>query len=131
MQDVESAGWKISMCWDNDFQSHSLRKLVVAFVNSYSVGGQFPTNPFNFQGYDLKHITVFVDGHPVGGNPIKMNFDDSGGQSVTETLLSLYQVSNRWMNDAGVTYSFFPHTHFSPRKNEYILSFLPGKMSIY
>ena len=32
---------------------------------------------------------------------------------------------------AGVTYSFFPHTHFSPRKNEYILSFPPGKMSIY
>jgi hypothetical protein len=29
--------------------------------------------------------------------------------------------------DAGVTYSFFPHTHFSPRKNEYILSFPPGK----
>ena len=23
------------------------------------------------------------------------------------------------------------HTHFSPRKNEYILSFPPGKMSIY
>ena len=44
---------------------------------------------------------MFVDGHPVGGNPIKMNFDDSGGQSVTETLLSLYQVTNRWMNDAG------------------------------
>ena len=32
---------------------------------------------------------------------------------------------------AVVTYSFFPHTHFSPRKNEYILSFPPGKMSIY
>ena len=78
---------EISMCWDNVFQSHSPRKFVVAFVNFYSVGGQFPTNPFNFQGYDLKHITVFVDGHPVGGNPIKMNFDDSGGQSVTETLL--------------------------------------------
>ena len=31
----------------------------------------------------------------------------------------------------GVTYSFFPHTHFSPRKNEYILSFPPGKISIY
>ena len=27
----------------------------------------------------------------------------------------------------GVTYSFFPHTHFSPRKNEYILSFPPEK----
>ena len=27
----------------------------------------------------------------------------------------------------GVTYSFFPHTHFSPRKNEYILSFPPGR----
>jgi hypothetical protein len=26
---------------------------------------------------------------------------------------------------AGVTYSFFPHTHFSPRKNEYILNFPP------
>jgi hypothetical protein len=92
---------EISMCWDNVFQSHSPRKLVVAFVNFYSVGSQFPTNPFNFQGYDLKHITVFVDGHPVGGNPIKMNFDDSGGQSVTEALLSLYQVTNKWMNDAG------------------------------
>jgi hypothetical protein len=31
---------------------------------------------------------------------------------------------------AGVTYSFFPHAHFTPRKNEYILSFPPGKMSI-
>ena len=35
------------------------------------------------------------------------------------------------LNRAGVTYSFFPHTHFSPRKNEYILSFPPGKRSIY
>jgi hypothetical protein len=39
---------------------------------------------------------VFVDGHPVGGNPIKMNVDDSGGQSVTDALLSLYQVTNKW-----------------------------------
>jgi hypothetical protein len=38
---------------------------------------------------------LFVDGHPVGGNPIKMNFDDSGGQSVTEALLSLHQVTNK------------------------------------
>jgi hypothetical protein len=37
---------EISMCWDNVFQSHSPRKLVVAFVNFYSVGSQFPTNPF-------------------------------------------------------------------------------------
>ena len=29
---------------------------------------------------------------------------------------------------SGVTYSFFPHTHFSPRKNEYILSFPPEKL---
>jgi hypothetical protein len=77
----------------NHLERKLARKLVVAFVNFYSVGSQFPTNPFNIQGYDLKHITVFVDGHPVGGNPIKMNFDDSGGQSVTEALLSLYQVT--------------------------------------
>jgi hypothetical protein len=29
---------------------------------------------------------------------------------------------------SGVTYSFFPHTHFSSRKNEYILSFPPEKL---
>ena len=32
------------------------------------------------------------------------------------------------IESTGVTYSFFPHT---PRKNEYIPKFPPGKMRIY
>ena len=50
------------------------------------------------------------------------------GTTVTSSAKSAIDVIG---NGSGVTYSFFPHTHFSPRKNEYILSFPPGKMSIY
>ena len=46
--------------------------------------------------------------------------------------MTMLMIKSRFMVfNAAVTYSFFPHTHFSPRKNEYILSFSPGKMSIY
>ena len=57
-------------------------------------------------------------------------------QSDTQIALSEYNKLRNHDNETGltgtgVTYSFFPHTNLSPRKNEYILSFPPGKMSIY
>jgi hypothetical protein len=51
--------------------------------------------------------------------------------SVKTCLQDQFQQTWHANIDTGVTYSFFPHTHFSPRKNEYILRFPPGKMSIY
>ena len=42
-------------------------------------------------------------------------------------LFGLANLTKLSVGSAGVTYSFFPHTHFSPRKNEYILRFPPRK----
>ena len=94
-----------SMSWDNIYQGTRPHLIVIGFVNSVAVAGNYSHNPWNFQGYDLQQITVFLDGNPIQGNPIKTNFNDTDGINVTDVLVKMYENTNKWCKDLGTDLS--------------------------
>lgn len=92
---------QVAFTWDNMFQGVRPNKLIVAFVDSAAVAGTYSTNPFNFKHYGLNRIDLYVDNVPVGGNPLKLNFDDSSGQTTLPAYNSMFDVMGKWMQDSG------------------------------
>lgn len=83
------------------FQGSRPEKVIIGFVKSKAVNGDYTTNPFNFENCGIKHIAVYADGLPVGGNPLKMDFTSSDGTAVTRAYTNLLQYAGKWRQDAG------------------------------
>ncbi|KAK3107460.1 hypothetical protein FSP39_015061 [Pinctada imbricata] len=92
---------QVNFTWDNVFQGMSPNKVVIGFVDSKAVAGSYDKNPFFFQNYNLNQITVFVNGIPTQGRPIKVMYDSSKGYMSSSVLLSLFQSAGKWMRDCG------------------------------
>lgn len=90
----------ISFTYDNLFQGLRPNRCCIAFVKSLAVSGNFQLNPFNFDNFNLTQIGLFVDGVPVGGNVMKLNFDASSGRTIIPAYNSMFEVTNKWMRDA-------------------------------
>lgn len=87
---------QVTFNWDNIFQGIRPNQLVVAFVDSAAIAGTYSTNLFNFKHYGLNRI-----GLSVGGNPLRLNYDDSSGQTILPTFNSMFEVMGKWMQDPG------------------------------
>lgn len=61
--------------WDNLFSGQKPNQIVVAFVNSNALSGNYNSNPFHFLNCDIQSICLYADGIPVWGNPLKLNFN--------------------------------------------------------
>lgn len=92
---------QVTFTWDNMFQGMKPNQVVVAFVDSAAVAGTYSTNPFNFTHYGLNPIGLYVDNIPVGGNPLRLNYDDSSGQTILPAFDSMFEVMGKWMQDSG------------------------------
>ena len=67
--------------WDNLFQGHRPNRVIVGFVKSKTLSGDYKSNPFHFINRNIQSICLYIDGVPVGGNPLKLNFDKTEGQT--------------------------------------------------
>lgn len=90
-----------SFSYDNICVDRLANKVVIGFVSSSSVVGSYNSSPFNFQGFDLRQITLSVDGIPVNNNTLSVSYDSSTGYDTVEAYVSLLQSSGKWLNDAG------------------------------
>ncbi len=70
---------------------------MVGFIDTSAVSGDYKKNPFNFQ--KLWH--KLNDGIPVGGAPIKVNFDKTTGQTTARAYTDLFRFANKWKLDSG------------------------------
>ena len=91
-----------SFSWDMINSSYLPRTAIVAFVDSSALVGAYNKNPFDFQHFDLKRLSVLVNGVSSPGAPIQVNFDvsETGGVSVMEVFGRLYD-PNRRRNELG------------------------------
>ena len=87
--------------FDNVCQGRKPKRLIVGFVNSSAVAGNYTLSPFNFAGYDLRQINVYVDGQPVLGNPINVSSNVATGVDTVEPLLWMLKSYGKWGKDAG------------------------------
>lgn len=92
---------QVSFTFDNVCQGRKPKRLIVGFVNSSAVAGNFTLKPFNFGSYNLRQINVYVDGQPVLGNPINVNFNTVTGIDAVEPLLWMLKSYGKWDKDEG------------------------------
>lgn len=90
-----------SFNWDNLFQGQKPEKVIVGFVKSKALNGDYTTNPYNFENCGITHIALYADGLPVGGNPLKMDFTTSDGAAITRAYTNLLMSSGKWRHDEG------------------------------
>lgn len=85
-----------SFNWDNLFQGRKPEKVIVGFVKSKALNGDYTTNPYNFENCGINHIALYADGLPVGGNPLKMDFTTADGTAITRAYTNLLMSSGKW-----------------------------------
>ena len=71
-----------SFHWDNLFQGQKPNRVVIGFVISKAVSGDYKANPFDFTNSGIRSICLNADGIPVGGNPLKLDFTAAKGPTV-------------------------------------------------
>lgn len=86
-----------SFSWDMISSSYLPRLVIVTFVESSALIGSYDKNPFNFEHFDLKQISILVNGVSMPGAPIQANFDisETHGVSVVEMIDRLYDAKKR------------------------------------
>ena len=82
---------RMSFSYNNICVDRLANKEVIGFVSSSSVVGSYNSSPFNFQGFDLRQITLSVDGIPVNNNTVSVSYDSSTGYDTVEAYVSLLQ----------------------------------------
>ena len=87
--------------WDNMFQGRRPNKIILGFVKSRALNGDYKTNCFNFETCSIQQIAVYCDGLPVGGNPLKLDFNPAGGTTIMRAYTNLLLSSGRWRQDEG------------------------------
>lgn len=134
------AAGQMSVTWDNIFQGLRPNKLVIGFTSSQASAGSYTTNPWEFKSYHLNQIDVSVDGVSVNGNPLKLSYDSVNGETTTQVLSSMFEVTGKWMNDYGMQldrddinagfalYSFNLEPNFSP--NNYLTLLKQGNVRL-
>lgn len=88
--------------WDNLFQGQKPNKVVVAFVKSKALSGDYKSNPFHFLNCNIQSICLYVDGVPVWGSPLKLNFDASEGQSFMRAYTNMFLTNGQWGKNSGL-----------------------------
>ncbi|XP_021354458.1 uncharacterized protein F54H12.2-like [Mizuhopecten yessoensis] len=87
--------------YDNIFQGLRPNLVVVGFVNATGTTGDYEQNPWFFQPYDVTSIGLYVDGIPVGGNPLKLKYGSTGSQTIIPVLRNMLHSTGKWQNDSG------------------------------
>jgi len=90
-----------SFHWDNMFQGQKPTKLVIGFVKAKAVSGTYGTNPFYFENCGITNIGLYADGLPVGGSPLKLDFDTTKGADTMRAYTKLLINAGKWQEDAG------------------------------
>ena len=90
-----------SFNWENMFQGRKPEKVIIGFVKSKALNGDYKTNPFNFENCGIQHIAVYSDGLPVGGNPLKLDFTKSDGTAIMRAYTNLLLYAGKWRENEG------------------------------
>ena len=88
--------------YDNIFQGMRPNFVCVGFVLAEAASGAYKQNPWYFQHFNVSNIGLYVDGIPVNGNPLKLNYDSSSGTDTIHVLTNMFTSTGKWLNDSGI-----------------------------
>ena len=135
------ASGSTSFHWENLFQGHRPGRVVIGFVDARGVSGDYKFNPFNFDSFSVQSICLYADGVPVGGNPLKLDFDDTNGRAIARAYVNLFTTAGKWNRDEGnaitrddfakgsTLYAFQLEPHF-PGNDDYLTLMKTGNLRL-
>jgi len=83
---VSKGSW--SFMQDNVFLGHMPKRIVVTCLENAAVNGQYSLNPFLFHHYNINFLSIYLDGQPVPGKPLELNFANKNYVQAYHTLFS-------------------------------------------
>lgn len=86
---------------ENIFQDIRPSRIIMAMTSTDAVNGNFKLNPWNLKHYDIQQITLFCDGIPVDGIPLKLDFNEDRGSANIAAYVKLFDQCGTWGTDAG------------------------------
>ncbi|CAC5423378.1 unnamed protein product [Mytilus coruscus] len=86
---------------ENLFQDVKPQRIIMGMTSSNGVNRYYQLNPWNFKNYDLQQVTIYCDGVPVGGMPLKLDFNEERGVTNVAAYDQMYESSGKWMTDGG------------------------------
>ena len=84
---------------DGIFSGQLPKRIVIGFVESAAYDGRFDKNPYNFQAFGLKFISLYCDGKQIPSKPLQPNFEQG---NTLRSFLSLYEVSGKLFEDSSL-----------------------------
>ncbi|XP_078693744.1 uncharacterized protein F54H12.2-like [Branchiostoma floridae x Branchiostoma belcheri] len=83
---------------DNLFLGQVPKRVVIALVDNAAFQGSYGTNPYNFQHFNLNHISLCVDGREVPHKALTPNFEQ--GQYI-RSYMNLFGPTGKLGQDCG------------------------------
>jgi len=92
----------ITQTYDDVFNGNCPGRVIMGMVTNNSYAGDITTNPFYFQDFDIRNISLKVNSKQYNGRDLTMNFLQG---DISEPYTLLYQSARRWNGDKGLTIS--------------------------
>lgn len=89
----------LSAIEDGLFSGQLPKRIVIGFVESAAYEGRYDKNPYNFQHFGLKFITLYCDAKQIPSKPYQPDFDNN---NTLRSYLSLYEVSGKLFQDSSL-----------------------------
>ncbi|CAC5392261.1 unnamed protein product [Mytilus coruscus] len=86
---------------ENIFQDVKPKRIIMGLTSTNAVNGDYQLNPWNFQYFDLQQITLYCDGVPVDGIPLKLQFNEDRGATNVAAYVKMFENCGKWGGDAG------------------------------
>ena len=90
----------LSFNYNNLFNGLRPTRVVIGFVDAAAAAGSYALNPYNFQHFNLSQIALKLNQVPVSGNIMQLNYN-TPGRTIIPAFTSMFEVTNKWMRDAG------------------------------
>lgn len=72
-------------------------------VSQKAINGDYISNPFNLQHFNMSTVTLKVNGNKVYGTPLKLDFGNNRNYSAA--YVRLFEICDKINKDAGLTVS--------------------------
>jgi hypothetical protein len=96
---------------DNLYMGHLPKRCIIGMVKNSAFNGNYKSNPFNFEHFNLNYLSLYVDSTPIPSKPFTPNFAD--GHYMRE-YNSLFSGCGIHYSDAGndISHSEYPLGYF-------------------
>lgn len=81
---VSAGSW--SFMQDNVFLGNMPKRIIITCLENASMNGQYSLNPFFFHHYNINFLSVYLDGQPVPGKALEVDFENKNYIRAYHTL---------------------------------------------